>query len=218
MGNVALAVLVAYLLPAGALIRRAATRGDSESRPVGTLSGTATLANGSKAPFTLELSGRSSCALTVGAATVTFARGQATGDDVPMKTLLEGVCTLATLRDGGPGEADAALRRLLGGRNVPLAPVALSRLDGTVGVVIGAAEGQLDRPQLWVSRGASRPIRFLWQSDGKLWDARLGEWGSTAVGDAFPRTLALWDGDKQLLRLSAENSSLRGEKSDDGQD
>ncbi len=185
------ALLFAYLLPSGALLRHAVTRAEGESTPLGTLSGIATLEDGQHAPFTLQLKSKHHCALELPPAV------SATRD-----LLLELACPLVTLRGGSSEEGESILRRFLERQQIALAPIALTRLNSEASYVLGVAP-----QQLWLSRQEFRPVRLSAKAGARTVDLRIGEWSSPAVGDSFPRTIELWEGDRALLKLSVERAT-----------
>ncbi len=92
---------------------------------------------------------------------------------------------LANTKEDPGGQRGRALLDRLG---VDASVVHLDRFDGEPAFIIGAAPGQLDRPQLWVDKRRRVPVRWLVPVNGEMEEVRLRGYGMP-VGPHFPETI-----------------------------
>jgi hypothetical protein len=121
-----------------------------------------------------------------------------------LNTLATWACELLALRKAEQAEAEAILSRFLEKNGVDPLTVSLGRIAGRVAYVIGAAPGQLDRPQLWVDRDSYAPLRLLARDGDAMVDVQLTRYMPSGLGYTFPREL-------RILRSGAEVVFLRAD-------
>ena len=71
-------------------------------------------------------------------------------------------------------------------------------------VVIGAAAGDLDRPQIWLDLKRVVPLRLIARDGPNPVDVRLLGYGTPATAEVFPRTVEILRSGALELRLTAE--------------
>jgi hypothetical protein len=119
------------------------------------------------------------------------------------RALMEGVCALLGERGSGGAEPERALAQALSARGIALQEVALGRLGARVAWVIGARPRE-QRPQAWIDKQSLQPIRLVAPLGGPPRDVRLLDFGSPVGGDAFPRAVEVWDGERLEARFTTE--------------
>lgn len=101
------------------------------------------------------------------------------------------------------GEAPGPYAAALGRRGVALTEASLGRVDGRVAWVLGGRPRD-GRALAFVDKESSQPLRLL-SADGT--DVRLLGWGSSAGGDAFPRSVEVLERDAPRLRFATARVS-----------
>jgi len=219
---------VAYLPPAGAILRRAAQRrADAFPSPVearGTVTFFGEAARQAAAAARLPLQGPelaspavvllkapSRCRLELAPegvppperAAVSLKGARLSGQrglerTAPARALVEGLCAL--LGEKGSAEALASeLRR----RGVNPSEVSLGRTDHRIAWVLGGRPRE-PTPQVWVDRQLSQPTRLIAPLAGATRDVRLIGLGTGPGGDAFPQTIEVRSGEQLELRFTAD--------------
>ncbi|MEL6186963.1 MAG: hypothetical protein AAFU79_20245 [Myxococcota bacterium] len=85
----------------------------------------------------------------------------------------------------------------------------LARFDGRPVFVIGAAPGELDRPQLWIDKQYLVPSRWLLpDGTGRLEDVRLTGYHVPTAGPWFPERMERWRGEQLLQRVTFTRAKL----------
>jgi len=225
----------AYLLPAGAVLRRAAHKRESvalhalEVRGRLVLSGEAARQAAAATGLPLEGSELAATALVAlklpGRCRIELLRPEAAQGDRPAVSLragkltghgglervpaatamLEGLCLLLGHRGGG-GASERPWGQALDRLGVSLADVSLGRLAGRPAYVLGGRP-QDPRPQAWFDKETYQPVRLLGRIAGAQRDVRLLEWGSPSTGDGFPRAVEVHEGGVLTARFTAEKLS-----------
>ncbi len=223
----------AYLPPASAILRRVAQRraevglaamevrgtlaltGDG-ARRVASATGLGLSGAELAAPSVLLLKAPGRCRLEIapegasasGRPAVSVRGGRATGHRgltaAPgAQALVEGVCAL--LGDKGPAgaELERSIAHRLAGQGVALADVSLGRVGGRVAWVLGGRTRD-PRPQAWIDKQTFQLVRLVATMAGSQRDVRLLDFGSAVAGDAFPRTVEVWNGNEMEARFTAE--------------
>jgi len=221
---------LAYLLPAPAIVRRAAERragldlvaveatGTLEARGTAAArlgpAGTAGVVTGS-ARLLVKVPGKARLELTpadVADAERPFVAvrddrlsGQGGMEATPAAAAL--VRALATLLGSPTGAEGKALLDALARRGVRLDATSLGRADGRVTWVVGgsARPGQ-PHPAAAFDKESFLPVQLVLQEGGALYEVRLVDWGSSTGGDWFPRAVEVWEGEALLLRFNTEKA------------
>jgi len=221
---------LAYLLPAPAIVRRAAERragldlvaveatGTLEARgaaaarlgpagPAGVVIGSARLLVKVPGKARLELTPADVADAERPFVAVRDDRlsGQGGMEATPAAAAL--VRTLAALLASPTGAEGKALLDALARRGVRLDETGLGRADGRVTWVVGgsARPGQ-PHPAAAFDKESFLPVQLVLREGGALYEVRLVDWGSPTGGDWFPRAVEVWEGEVLLLRFSTEKA------------
>jgi hypothetical protein len=126
-----------------------------------------------------------------------------------LEAALGQACALLTQRSSTEGESRAALERVLRAQGVKEdAPTSLARFGQGVAIVVG--EPGEDKPQLWVYKDSFMPARSRFTDpQGVAWDVWMLDYTSPATGEYFPRTIDVYRGGELQLRLTALRSDIR---------
>jgi hypothetical protein len=119
------------------------------------------------------------------------------------RAFVAAVCTLLTQPGSGGAESERHLARALAARGVSLSDVSFGLLDGRAAWVVGGKPRDA-RPQAWIDKQSFQPVRLVTPPPDGPTDVRLLGFGSSAGGDAFPRTVEVWRGEELALRFTAE--------------
>jgi hypothetical protein len=229
----AAAPAAAYVLPATAVVKRAAERraalglvtleaiGTLELRgaaaaPLGDAAGPRAFDGSVQVPARLLLAvpGRVRLELLVPDATETERPALTlSGDRLGGQGPLPGSAAtaalaraLATLLASPTGEEGAGLAAALVRAGVRLDDCTLGRASGRIAFVLGGRATD-PRPLAFVDKETFLPLRLTLDEAGARYDVRLLDWGGPTGGDWFPRAVEVWQGDALLLRFSTERAS-----------
>ncbi len=216
---------LAYLLPATAILRKAAeTRAGLELNAVEAI-GALELRGAALPPGTppvvtarllLKTPGRARLELLTAdaadadrpAAMVKDGRllGRAGLEQQPAVTaLVRGLATLLAWPTGAEGQA---LGEALVRRGVKLDEVSLGRFNGRLAWVLGGRLNDPKAPALaLVDKESWMPLRLLVTEGGATWDLRLLDWASAVGADRLPRVIEVWQGAELLLRFNTEKTT-----------
>lgn len=220
-----LAALLAYIPPAGSLLKHTAARAQAlgRSREI-TLSGTLSVSGQPARPAQLVLRFPLQCRLD-GEGGLSFAvrgtaarpSGPAEGTTGPALQLLQLACPFLAYRGLSAADVDTAFRALAMQVGADLtAGSALGRLEDRVVYVLGAGPRDTARPQLWLYKDTAAPARLIGQ--GGL-DLRLLQYGNPAAADWFPRVLELWNAGQLAARFEVlETKGARGASEEEEDD
>jgi hypothetical protein len=238
----AAAPALAYLLPAGAVLKRLALR--REELALQSLEVRGTFAMGGEgakaaaaatglplagpelsAPAFLGIKMPGRCRLELAPLEVTESErpvalvrhGRVSGlkglDRVaPAQALLRGVCALLSERPGG-AEPDRPYGEELSRHGVDLGRVFLGRFAGRVAYVLGAKPSER-APQAWVDKQTFQPARLLFSIGASFFDVRLLDYGSPTGGDWFPRAVEVYEGGELRARFTTEKAVANPKLSD----
>jgi hypothetical protein len=223
-----LAALLAYIPPAGSLLKHTAARAQALGRAKEvTLSGMLSVSGQPARPAQLvlrfplqcRLDGEGGLSFAV-RGTATHPSGAAEGTTGPALQLLQLACPFLAYRGLSAGEVDTAFRAVAAQAGADLtAGSALGRLEDRVVYVLGAGPRDTARPQLWLYKDTAAPARLI--GAGGL-DLRLLQYGNPAAADFFPRVLELWSAGQLTARFEVlETKGARGateEEEDDSRE
>jgi hypothetical protein len=220
-----LAALIAYIPPAGSLLKHTAARAQALGRSKEiTLSGTLSVSGQPAHPAQLVLRFPLQCRLD-GEGGLSFAvrgtaarpSGAAEGTTGPALQLLQLACPFLTYRGLSASDVDTTFRALAAQVGADLtAGSALGRLEDRVVYVLGAGPRDTARPQLWLYKDSAAPARLIGQ--GGL-DLRLLQYGNPAAADWFPRVLELWNAGQLAARFEVlETKGARGASEEEEDD
>lgn len=132
--------------------------------------------------------------LTVGRQRYRFAPGGSASSPESLRAapLLE---LLGSTKEDPGGQRGLALLARMG---VDSSVVSLARHEGMPAYVLGAAPGQLDRPQLWIDKELLVPVRWMVSGKDGLEDHRLYGFRMPTTGPWFPERIEIWR-DGQLV-------------------
>jgi hypothetical protein len=118
--------------------------------------------------------------------------------------LLRGLATLLTWPTGADG---LALGEALGRRGVKLDEVSLGRFNGRLAWVLGGRQNDPRGPPLaLVDKESWMPLRLVFPEGGATFDLRFLDWGSAVGADRVPRAIEVWQGTELLLRFITEKT------------
>ncbi len=221
----------AYILPAGAILKRLAQKREEqalaalevqgtltflgEAAPAAAASGLPLLGGEASAPAFLVLKLPARCRVEAALPEAAPAerpavslrgsrlQGQRGLEKVPAAVaLLQGVCTLLAQRAVGPDPGRAWVQALAA-LGVSLEQVSLARAGGRVAFVLGGRSRD-DRPLAWVDKQGFQPLRLAAVLAGQRQEVRLLDWGSPTGGDLFPRAVEVHAGGQLRLRFATE--------------
>jgi len=230
---------LAYVLPAGAILRRlvahreelalSTLRVDGSASFFGAAAKEAGAALGAPADrselqmdssILMKLPGR--CRLELaplegskGAAVVARGKLRQEGNPIPaVNVALSQLCPLLGVRSLAEGEGVAELERHLRAAGVEIgAETSLARFGGEVAYAIGA--NKPGAPQLWVYKDSFLPARVRFTDEqGVAWDVRFLDYSSPATGEWFPRTVEVGRGQELVLRFTALKGDVRAKLDD----
>lgn len=158
------------------------------------------------ARFTLESTGPGNCTARVdlpdGTSQAALSGGQVTtsGPSLPaLEALVALGCPLSSLKGVPAARAETQLAQTAKAWGVNTSVVSLSLMGRRPSWVIGAKSRDLTRPQIWLDKERSRPVRIIATRDGTLWDVRYGDPASIATDRNHARVTEVWrDGRRQL--------------------
>lgn len=91
---------------------------------------------------------------------------------------------------------------------VDVARVSLSRYEGRPAYVVGALPWEDTRPQVWLDKETTLPVRsILYTRGGQVGDridTHYLDWGSGAAGNWLPRVIESYAGDRLRLRVEVQ--------------
>lgn len=124
------------------------------------------------------------------------------------------VCAFLAMRSESDAEGRATLERHLRARGVSMeAQTWLARFGGEVAYVIGKREQ--GAPQMWVYKDSFLPARIQFKGgDGLLWDVRFFDFTSPATGEWFPRSIEVVRDGKLAMRFTALSADSRSKLDD----
>jgi hypothetical protein len=220
----AAAPALAYLLPATAILRKAAeTRAgleltSAEATGALELHGTAVPPggpSGATARLLVKTPGRARLELVPAegaegdrpAAMVKDERlaGRGGLEQQPaVAALVRGLATLLAWPTGaeGKGLGDALARR-----GVKLDEVSLGRANGRLAWVLGGRQNDPKAPALaLIDKESWMPLGLTFSEGGAAWEVRFLDWGSAVGADRLPRSIEVWQGGILLLRFNTEKT------------
>jgi hypothetical protein len=81
------------------------------------------------------------------------------------------------------------------------------RFAGRFCYVLGAAPGQLDKPQVWFDKDRYQPLRFITPrkhgAETVSYEERTTEWTSPVTNGWYPRVVEIWHGGARTMRREA---------------
>lgn len=83
---------------------------------------------------------------------------------------------------------------LLSRMRINPAIVSLSRHEGRPVLIIGAAPGQENQPQLWIDKELYTPVRWIFAAKRQVHDVRLYGYHQPTTGPWFPERIEEWTG------------------------
>lgn len=117
--------------------------------------------------------------------------------------LVQGLCALLGERPGGTAP-ERPYAQALSALGVSLDEVTLGRTGGRVAFVVGG-RARDDRPLAWIDKQNFQPLRIAAALGGAArQEVRLADWGSAIGGDLFPRLVEVYAGGQLRLRFTAE--------------
>ena len=122
----------------------------------------------------------------------------------PLGVALEQACAILALKSGEDGSTREALLKHLGSLKVETKYVSLARLDGAVSsTAVSYLIGNKTEgePQLWVSKDRFLPTRLRFNEGTTAWDVRFSDYTSQATGEVWPRVLEISKGNEPQLRV-----------------
>ncbi|MFO0600844.1 MAG: hypothetical protein U0228_36375 [Myxococcaceae bacterium] len=135
------------------------------------------------------------------------------GGDLPaLGVMLEQACALLSPRSTEEGATREGYSKHLGALKVDAKNFSLARFNGSVSYLIGQ-KGDA-QPQLWVYKDVFLPSRVRWADEsGTWWDVHLGDYGSQATGELWPRVLEVEKGSEPQLRVMILTADPRADLS-----
>lgn len=235
----ALALALAYVMPAYSVLNRMARERDDLQLTALKVDGTVTVpvaaatdyANAlgvTTGPGELQLNGTVSMRLPARcrveltsldstrsvAAISSNGKRRSEGGELPaLQVAADEICAALALRGSQDGESRAAIERHLTALKVDTKQSSLARYDGTLAYVVGNPAPA--SPQLWVYKDEKfHPARLRFSDDkGVVWDVKFKDYASQAV-DAFPRLVEVWKGDALQLRFTTLNTDPKSKLED----
>jgi hypothetical protein len=125
------------------------------------------------------------------------------------------VRALAAFLGSWPGAEGRALAEALVRRGVMLDATSLGRFNGRLALVLGGKPTD-PRPLAFVDKETFMPLRLISPEGGALLDVRLLDWASSTGGDWFPRAVEVWSGATLLLRFTTERATANPRLPDAG--
>jgi hypothetical protein len=217
----------AYVLPAGAILRRMVEAREELHLGAARVEGTLVLSGGAMAElgtelpeyrtdasFSLRVPGRCRLDATAPdgkALAVVEASGRRRQDGPTVAALsaaVQQVCALLALRSASESDALAGVSQHLRALHVDSQETWLGRLGGQVAYVLG---GQKDADgQLWVFKESFLPARIHWSDEhGTVWEVRFIDFTSQASGPWFPRLVEVARGGELQARFTALHGDSR---------
>lgn len=127
---------------------------------------------------------------------------------------LEEICAFHALRSSSETEGRAQLERHLRGHGVEVgAETWLARFGGEVSYVIGRREE--GAAQAWIYKDSFLPARVRFQDQaGAAWDVRFFDYTSPITGEWFPRSIEVLKDGRLSMRFTALASDARSKLDD----
>jgi hypothetical protein len=216
---------LAYLLPAEAILRKAAEKRASLElttvEAVGTLELRGAALPAGLPPTTtarvlVKTPGRARLELLLAegaeadrpAASIREERLAGRGGLAPPPALAALVRGLATLLAWPTGAEGKALGEALVRRGVRLDEVSLGRFNGRLAWVLG---GRLADPRpaplALIDKESWMPLRLQLVEGGATYDVRFLDWASAVGADRIPRAIEVWQGPELLVRFATERTT-----------
>jgi hypothetical protein len=224
---VASSAALAYVMPAGSILRHLAEKRDDLSLFTLRVDGLAAFHGAAvrevgaalglpsdrpeilvDAAFALKIPGR--CRLELSPvegnrAAVVESNGKRRVEGNPVavaQAAISPVCTFLASRSSTEGEAKAAIERFLAQQKVATGQTWLGRFGGEVAYVVGGREDT--EPQLWVYKDTFMPARLRWRDEQNVdWDVRFYDYTSPVTGEWFPRLLEVHRRGELVLRFTS---------------
>jgi hypothetical protein len=115
---------------------------------------------------------------------------------------------LATLLAWSPANEGQALGEGLVRRGVKLDEVSLGRFNGRLAWVLGGRLVDPKGPPLaLIDKDSWMPLRLLVVERGVTYDLRLLDWASAVGADRIPRSIEVWQGSELLVRFNTEKAT-----------
>ncbi len=228
------AAALAYVLPAGSILRRLAAardelqlvqlavkgsitfHGDAAKEAAGALGVPADRPElSADSRILLKFPGRCRFEVTAVESGKSAASIEANGKDRAegseigvLRAAVDQFCAVLALRSGSDGEGRALIERHLSKAGVDFKTTSLGRFGGQVAYVLGAkGDGQ---PQFWVYKDRFLPARMRFAgADGAQYDLRFVDFSSPATGEWFPRILEVHRNGSLAARFTATQSDAR---------
>lgn len=221
----------AYILPAGAILRRmvearddlhiSSFRADGNAAlfgPTGASSGVPE--NSMEASFLMKVPGRCRLELSMPqgrlSAVVSGGRRKSADSGMPPAALvaLDETCALLALRSYSEGEGRAQVLKHLHALKVDVSATHFGRTERQK-VVYVLGDSAPNRPQLWVTKNGFLPAQIRFASeDGGTWEVRLLDFASPATGEYFPRVVEVRKNGELTFRFSSTKGDARANLSD----
>ena len=220
---------LAYVMPAGSLLRRMGERRESLKLNALEVTGTAVFPKvgaqeagaalgvpgdrevQADARFAMRLPGRCRLELSVpdgGQAATVSAHGKRRVEGKEVSALnqaLHHACALIAYRAPEESEGRAHLERYLKSVGVEGRQPSLSRMDGQVVYVVGPKDGS----HLAVYKDTLDPARVRFEEKGTKWEVRFRDFGSAVTGDWFPRVVEVRRAGEVVMRFTALQANAR---------
>ena len=224
-GLLAAAPALAYLLPATAILRKAAEAraglelGSAEATGALELRGAAMAAGGAStatARLLVKTPGRARLELVPAegaeadrpAAMVKDDRLSGRGGLEQQPGVAAPVRGLATLLTWPTGAEGQGLGEALARRGVRLDEVSLGRSGGRLAWVLGGRQNDPKAPPLaLIDKETWMPLGLVFSEGGAAYEVRFIDWGSAVGADRIPRSIEVWQGGTLLLRFNTEKTT-----------
>jgi hypothetical protein len=116
--------------------------------------------------------------------------------------LVRGLAALLAAPSGAEGRA---LAEALVRRGVRLDDPGLARFNGRIAFVLGGRTVD-PAPLAFIDKESFLPLRLLAREGSERMDVRLLDWASPTGGDWFPRAVEVWSGTTLLVRFTTEKA------------